>query len=350
MPASRSSSSGSSLARIQRRSVDQSTSRLGEQSAAEALDYRGELERLSRNYAAFAQRAKAERTISEYSAQWRRFSAWCAARGLEPLPCEPHTLALYLSDRAATLKVASLAMALAAIANRHKSAGLAQPQQHPRIAELWSGIRRSLGSEQRRVSPLLPEDLLRMSRALPHTLAGKRDRALLVIGLAGALRRSELVALELGDIQFAPSGGIVLRIGRSKVDQEGRGSRIGLARGRHAATCPERTLRAWLEAARIRSGPVFRRMSAADRVLGGALTGQSVAKIIKRRCRAAGLDPSIYSGHSLRAGLATSAARAGKGDRAIMRQGRWSGRSMVDRYVREARLLDPSNASADIGL
>jgi integrase len=91
-------------------------------------------------------------------------------------------------------------------------------------------------------------------------------------------------------------------------------------------------------------------MSAADRVLGGALTGQSVAKIIKRRCRAAGLDPSIYSGHSLRAGLATSAARAGKGDRAIMRQGRWSGRSMVDRYVREARLLDPSNASADIGL
>jgi integrase len=328
--------------------VDQSTSRPADQRPA-ALDIGQDLERLIRNYAAFAKRAKADRTVTEYAAQWRRFDAWCAVRGLNSLPCQPQTLALYLASLAERLKVASIAMALAAVCAKHRTAGHSDPQASPIIGELWAGIRRSLGSEQRRVAPLLTEDLHTIARAMPHTLAGKRDRALLALGLGGAMRRSELCALTVEDVKFQASGGLVLRIRRSKTDQEGKAARIGIARGGSRMTCPERNLRAWLEASRIKSGPLFRSVNG-ERIGRSALSGRTIANIIKRAVEAAGLDPELYSGHSLRAGLATSAARAGKADRAIMQQGRWSNRATVDRYVRDARLLDRDNASADIGL
>ena len=293
-------------------------------------------------------KARADRTLDEYAAQWRRFEDWCGRRNLEAIPCEPGTLALYISDLASRLKPASIAMAMSAIGYCHAAAGLAQPNKHPSVVELWAGTRRSLGMAQRRVSPLVVDQLATISRALPRTLAGLRDRALLVLGLAGAMRRSELVALTVGDVQFASGGGLLLYVSRSKTDQEARGVRIGIARGNDPLTCPERTLRAWLKASRLERGPLFR--SVRGKRLGASLTGAAVALVIKRAAAAVGLDASSYSGHSLRAGLATSAARAGKADRAIMQQGRWSGRSMVDRYVREARLLDEANASADIGL
>ena len=114
------------------------------------------------------------------------------------------------------------------------------------------------------------------------------------------------------------------------------------------ATYPVRALRAWLDAAQITEGPVFRAVTRHGHV-GARLQARDVARIIKRAANTAGLDPSEYSGHSLRAGLATTAARAGKADRTIMRQGRWASRSMVDRYVREATLFE-DNAAAGIGL
>jgi integrase len=315
-------------------------------SSALALPER-ELEQLMGGAMAYVAACRAPRTLAEYAGQWRRFERWARERGRASLPCAPDTLALYLSQLAQRLKVASISMALSAIAHRHTTAGLEAPTRHPAVLQLWSGIRRSLGTAQRRVAPLVTDELRAISRILPRTLQGKRDRALLAIGLAGALRRSELVALELGDVRFV-TGGIELEVRRSKTDQEARGVRIGIARGADPLTCPVRALQAWLQAARLRRGRIFRRVLRDGRV-GESLSGASVALIVKRSTRRAAIAGD-YSGHSLRAGLATSAARAGKTDRRIMEQGRWAGRSMVDRYVREARLLDTGNASADIGL
>jgi integrase len=186
-----------------------------------------------------------------------------------------------------------------------------------------------------------------MVGALEGQRAGAvRDRALLLIGFAGAFRRSELVALDVGDVSFRAEG-IVLTVRRSKTDQEGAGADVAIASGENPATCPVRALRAWLEL-RGDAGALFVSVDRYGR-LGGRLGGGDVARIVKRTAQRAGLDAARYSGHSLRAGLATAAARQGRGDRSIMRQGRWASRTMVDRYVRVASLFN-DNASDGIGL
>lgn len=299
---------------------------------------------------AFQAAARADRTRAEYRKQWAAFTAWCAGRELRPLPADPATLALYLTDRAgAGLKPASLAVAIAAVRAQHQAAGLPSPHNHPQVSEIWQGIRRTLGTAPRRVSPVLVADLQALLGALPRGLLGVRDRALLVVGMAGALRRSELASLEVADLEFAADG-LVITIRRSKRDQVAAGARVGLPIGSNSETCPVRTLQAWLDASGITEGPVFRSVDRHGHVGRGKLDAGSIARVVKRAAEAAGLDPAIYSGHSLRAGLATQAAKLGKADRAIMAQGRWSSRSTVDRYVRDARVLDEDNAARGIGL
>lgn len=302
---------------------------------------------------AYALKARSQRTRDEYASQWRAFAEWCSARALRALPCEPATLALYLTDRAdGGLKVPSLNVAIAAIAAQHRAAGVAPqdlPQRNPQVTEIWKGIRRSKGTAPRRVAPCVVDELRRMVEALDgSTLIGQRDRALLVVGFAGAFRRSELVALTRNHVEFTKDG-LVVTIVHSKTDQESAGARVGLPYGSDPNTCPVRTLQTWLEAAGVETGPIFRSVDRHKRVK-AALSGRDVARIVQRTAARAGLDPRRYAGHSLRAGLATSAAKAGKTDRAIMTQGRWAGRAMVDRYVRDAKLLDSQNAAAGIGL
>ncbi|MEZ4339082.1 MAG: site-specific integrase [Sandaracinaceae bacterium] len=195
---------------------------------------------------------------------------------------------------------------------------------------------------------MVVERLRELVTGLEDTRIGKRDRALLTLGFAGAFRRSELVALDVEDLRFAGEG-IEVLIRRSKTDQEAEGAEVGIPFGSDPATCPVRSTRAWLEDAMHGADALFRSVSRHGRV-GGRLSGRDVARIVKRAALRAGLDPADFAGHSLRAGLATSAAKAGKNDRAIMRQGRWRSRAMVDRYVRDAKLLDEDNAAAGIGL
>ncbi len=145
-------------------------------------------------------------------------------------------------------------------------------------------------------------------------------------------------------LAFGPEG-VAVTIRRDKTDQEGAGRTIGLTYGSTAATCPVRTLRAWLDAARIEAGPVFRAVDKAGHVAAERLSDRSVALIVKSAAGRAGLDAAAYAGHSLRAGLATAAARAGKSDRAIMRATGHKSRAMVDRYVREAELFSDTAAA-----
>lgn len=210
------------------------------------------------------------------------------------------------------------------------------------------GIRRVHATAQAQKEPVLVEELRAMVKALPDSLRGLRDRALLLVGFAGGFRRSDLVALDRADVKVVHDGMEVV-IRRSKTDQEGAGRKIGIPFGSDPATCPVRTLSAWVERAGINEGPLFVGVTRHGKLTGIRLSGIDVARAVKRAGAAAGLEPSKLAGHSLRAGLATAAARAGKSERAIMAQTGHRSVLMVRRYIRDANLF-ADNAAAGIGL
>jgi integrase len=196
---------------------------------------------------------------------------------------------------------------------------------------------------------MLPKAIASAAARGRDDLIGLRDRAVLSAGLAGGFRRSELVSLDVPDLAFQVEG-LVVTIFKSKTDQEGQGRKVALPYGANPATCPVRTLRAWLDAAGIIEGPVFRAVNKAGRVAIDRLSDRTVATIVKASALRAGLDPATVSGHSLRAGLATAAAKAGKSERAIMKATGHKTEKMVRRYIRDASLFDDDNAAAGIGL
>ncbi|MHB1846945.1 MAG: site-specific integrase [Deltaproteobacteria bacterium] len=216
------------------------------------------------------------------------------------------------------------------------------PRGKVAVQEVLKGIRRSLGVAQTQKAPLLPGQLREVVAALPDGLLGLRDRALLLIGFAGAFRRSELVGIDLADLLFDEEG-LTVTLRRSKTDQEGAGRKIGIPFGRRE-TCPVEAVKAWIEAARIESGPIFREVNRHGRVSAARLSGRSVARIVKRSVERVGIDPSQFAGHSLRAGLVTAAAKAHKSIAAIQKQTGHRSVAMVQRYIRNADLFD-DNAS-----
>ena len=295
----------------------------------------------------FAAAAKSARTRTEYRRDWARFTAWAEANRLKALPASATTLALYLTSMAEEgFKVASIMRALAAISAAHKAAGVASPRGKAEVQEVVRGIRRTLGVAQVQKAPLLAGNLRAVVMELPTDALGLRDRALLLLGFSGAFRRSELVALDVADLAFTDDG-LEITIRRSKTDQEGAGRKIGIPLARREDACPVRSVRAWLEAAQIQDGAVFRPVNRHGRISGGRLTGRSVARIVKRSVELAGLEPAKFSGHSLRAGLVTSAAKAGKPVHAIMRQTGHRSLATVERYIRDASLFN-QNAAEDL--
>ena len=296
----------------------------------------------------YAQLAKAPSTRRAYRADWADFTAWCRAHGRAPLPAVPETLALYLAGSAAHLKTATLTRRLSAIAQAHQVAGHPSPTKDPNVRAVAAGIRRAKGTAQQGKAPTVTAEVRAMVEALPATLMGRRDRALLLLGFAGAFRRSELVALDVADVEERPEG-LAVTIRRSKTDQEGAGRTVGIPYGSHYESCPVRATRAWLTAAGIAQGPLFQAINRHDQLLPGRLSPQGVARAVKRAAAAAGLDPTRYAGHSLRAGLATAAAEAGVSERAIMAQTGHKSVPMVRRYIREGDLFR-ENAAAGLGL
>jgi integrase len=184
--------------------------------------------------------------------------------------------------------------------------------------------------------------------ATPDSLRGLRNRALLLLGFAGAFRRTELVSLNRGDLDFQRNG-LVVTVRRSKTDQEGKSRRVGIPFGSTEQTCPVRAVQRWLEAAEIARGALFRAVDRHDSVSPDRLSDRAVARLVKEHAELIGLDPARYAGHSLRAGLATSAADGGASDRVIMRTTGHKSVLMVNRYVREGRLFR-ENAAILAGL
>jgi site-specific recombinase XerD len=298
----------------------------------------------------YAKEAKAPNTRRAYRADWADFTAWCAAHALAALPASPETVALYLAARAADRKPSTLVRRLTAIAQAHKTAGHASPTIHPSVRQVVAGIRRAKGTAQEGKAAAVTREVRAMCEALPPipTLRRRRDAALLLVGFAGAFRRSELVALDIADVRWTMEG-LEVTIRRGKTDQEGHGRKIGLPYGSNPTSCPVRALRAWLDAAVIGDGPLFHGITRHDQVLPDRLSDKGVARVVKRAAAAAGLDPKMYSGHSLRAGLATAAAQAGISERAIMAQTGHKSIPMVRKYIRDGSLWR-ENAAAGVGL
>jgi site-specific recombinase XerD len=314
----------------------------------EEVETAGELELLGVRAAEYVAAAKAANTLRAYRSDWREFSAWAAWRQLDPLPATPETVTLYLADLAEAAKPSTIARRLAAIAQAHRAAGFTSPADDPSVKAVWAGIRRVHGTAPDGAAPLTVGLLRRVVEALPDGLAGLRDRVLLLVGFAGALRRSELVALDVEDVEHRPDG-LVVRIRRSKTDPDGAGRLVGIPCGSNPATCPVRALRAWLEATGITSGPLLRPVNRHGTVGPGRLTAASANRAVQRAVRQAGLDPSPYSAHSLRAGLATSAAEAGVSERAIMAQTGHRSLAVARSYIRSGSLFR-DNAAAQVGL
>lgn len=293
--------------------------------------------------------AKASNTLRAYRADWQDFVTWCDAHGVQPLPALPETVALYLSDLAASgKKTSTLQRRISSISQAHQAAGYESPTRSSKVRSVMAGIRRVHGSAEEGKAPVLVDDLRRMVAQLPDTLLGVRDRAILLLGFAGAFRRSELVSLDVEDLEFAREG-LIVTLRRSKTDQEGRGSKIGIPFGSNPETCPVRAVEAWLEASGITEGALFRPINRHGQLQPARLSGEGVAIVVKRWAGAAGLDPEKFGGHSLRAGLATSAAVAGVSERAIMNQTRHRSVNMVRRYIRDGSLFR-ENAAAQVGL
>ena len=295
---------------------------------------------------AYALAAKAPATLRAYRADWEDFASWCTAREVSALPATPETVGLYLAERAETRRPSTLARRLSAIAKAHQARGLASPAslEHPAVGETLKGIRRVHGTAPRQKRALGTADLLQVLAHLDGGLLGVRDRALLLVGFSGALRRAELAALRCEDLANEPEGVVVL-LRRSKTDQEGEGRKIVLPLGGHAATCPVAALTAWLEAAAITAGPVFRAVDRHGRVRPGGLHRDSVGVILQRAVKRAGFAAAEWGGHSLRAGFATQAARNGATVFEIMRQTGHTSVQTLARYVREAQLFRDAAAS-----
>lgn len=287
---------------------------------------------------AYLQHASAASTRRAYRSDWEDFTIWCKAQRLESLPATPETVALYLTALADGCRPSTLQRRLVVISRMHRAAQHEPPTRSIAVQETMKGIRRVLGTAQVRKKPVVTQMLREMLLTLPPTIFGTRDRAMMLIGFAAALRRSELVALDVADLEW-PSDGVVIRLSRSKTDQEGEGRIIAVPYGRRVDTCPVRSLRAWLNESGVADGPLFRRVSKSERVLPHRLSDRAVAMIVKRSAAAAGYDPEQFGGHSLRAGLATQAAMGGATERVIMKQTGHRSTEMVRRYIRDGELF-----------
>jgi len=280
---------------------------------------------------------KALSTRKAYGTDFRLFKTWCDAKGVSSLPASPETVAAFLAAETGNgTKPSTLARRVAAIRFAHKLAGRATPTDSEAVKATLRGIRRTVGTAKIRKAPAVAAKVRAMVGLAPDRLAGLRDRALLLLGFAGAFRRSELVALDVADITETTTG-LLVTIRRSKTDQEGEGVTIAIARGDVA--CPARALREWLDAAGIEAGPIFRPINKAGTVGVQRLTDRSVANIVKVYAELAGFDASLFSGHSLRSGFLTSAAANGASIFKMMDVSRHKSVDTLRGYVRDAELF-----------
>ena len=285
----------------------------------------------------YARAEKAPATRKAYMKDFEIFGLWCQDRGADCLPADPETVAAYLAyeaDRGA--KPSTIGRRCAAIRYVHGLRGRPNPTADERVKAVVRGIRRTHGTAPRRTTPATADRIIAMAPLPAGNLTAMRDRALLLLGFAGAFRRSELVTLDVADLEEV-EGGLRVTIRRGKTDQEGHGAIIAIVRGEVA--CPVAALQAWLQAAQIAEGAIFRSIRRGGHVQADRLTDRSVANIVKTHAERVGLDPALFSGHSLRAGFLTSAAKRGASLFKMMETSRHRSTDTLVSYVRDQELF-----------
>ena len=295
---------------------------------------------------AYQRASKADATVRAYTADAKAFGAWCLRYGFRSLPASPEAVAGFLvAEAEAGRSSSTIGRRLAAIRYAHKLAKAPDPTDDEGVHATMKGIRRRVGTAPAQKAAATVDILQMLLARTPDTLTGKRDRALLALGFSGAFRRSELVGLDVEDLRDDPEG-LRVMIRKSKVDQEGQGFEKAIPHGRFIK--PVALVRAWLEAAAIVSGPVFRPVSRSGNVRRGEsvrLTDRSVANILQSYCAAAGLDASTFAAHSLRAGYITTAAERGADLARIMDQSGHRDPRTVVGYIRRANAFKGHSGS-----
>ncbi|QSO55457.1 tyrosine-type recombinase/integrase (plasmid) [Alicyclobacillus curvatus] len=300
----------------------------------------------------YAEASKASNTRKAYSNDWTSFATFCESAGVSPMPASSDTVVayiIYLADVKGR-KVSTIQRHLSSISVAHQTANCPTPTQTAQVRMVLSGMKNKYGIAQQAKKAAVIDDIRLMVKQIPDNRLGIRDRALLLIGFAGAFRRSELVALDMGDIELTEDG-LTITIRRSKTDQEGKGRKLGVPYGSHRETCPVRAWLAWKETIReydITEGAAFRSIDRHGNIK-ERLSDKAVALVVKRYAEAAELNASQYAGHSLRSGFATTAGKKHVSERAIMKQTGHKSTVMVRRYIQDGTLFE-DNAAAEVGL
>ncbi len=300
---------------------------------------------------AYQDAADAPATLRAYASDLANYKAWCERHGFTPMPASPEIVGAYLAAAGEGYALPTLRRRVAAIARGCGLAGQPLDTKHPAIRETLRGIARRHGAPARRAAALTTREIRRLGQACGSDLAGARDRAMILIGFAGALRRSELVGLDVEHVTWTRSG-MKLLIERSKTDSEGRGAEIVLMRGQSPDTCPVTALREWLAAAEIVAGALFRKVNRGGGVEAGRLVPDAVRQILRKRAALAGVKGTLaepVSPHGLRAGFVTTAYRNGVPDEEIMGHTRHRSLTTMRSYVRRAKLSQAS-PSGKLGL
>jgi len=289
------------------------------------------------------QSSKAINTVRAYKSDFKDFGLFCAQNGFKSLPSEPKIVSLYLTHLSSRdSKMSTLKRRLVSIGVIHKLKGHYLDTKHPIIIENIMGIKRRKGSIQKSKKPLLINNLKLIINVIDECnyedIKKFRDRSIILMGFSGGFRRNEIVSLDHDDLDFV-SEGLKINLKRSKTDQFGEGSVKGLPYFDNTQYCPVLSLKNWIEVSNISSGPLFRRFSKGSKLSEIRLTDQTVALLIKKYLKLAGIDNKNYSGHSLRSGFATSAAESGAEERSIMAMTGHKSTEMVRRYIKDANLF-----------
>ena len=311
------------------------------------------LEELEERARSYFRSARAPNTVRAYRYDLEDFAVWCRVDmgGREYFPASPETVSLYITDLAGRgLKAATINRRLSAIGQLNQEAELEDPTKAKVVKNTHRGLVREIGTYQEGKAPILTPTMRRILKgfAAEEGPAAARDRALLLLGLAGGYRVGELAALRSEDVDLVDEGAVLL-LRHSKTDQTGGGFYKGIPHGSHPETCPISHLREWLALVPGEEGPLFRSVDRHGNISGRPMASDSVSRIVKKRAQAAKLDPQRYSGHSLRAGFVTAASEGGAHDAGIMRQTAHRSLTTLHRYRRTTGLFD-NNPAAMLGL
>ena len=297
----------------------------------------------------YASYTQSDHTRAEYGRDWKQFTAWCVAAGRKPLPATPETVVLYLTDRLGRGSAVSSAIRYSSAINSYHRAGLLQAPADRSVWALIRGVQRCRGEWPQGKTALTVDQLQRICAAMqgssdPWEI---RNHAILVLSFGSALRRSNVVNLDLADVEITPEG-VLLTVKKAKEDQESKGRLLAVARGERPETCPVQTLERWLALRGAAAGPLFVRITHGKPTL-QRLRAKIVAKVVKRGVESIGVSSGPYAAHSLRSGMASAALQAGFPDIVVAAH---LGHHSLNSLKRYYRPTDPfkGNASAGIGL